>query len=810
MNTLLRDFRLGLRGLRRQPLFTAAAVLVLALGIGANTALFSLIDAVLLRALSFPHSDQLVVLLDRENNRVLAAACLPDYLDWRSSQRSLTDISLVRSDRFNLSARGQVPEQVIGATITGNYFDVLGVHPALGRNFTDQEDVPGGPAAVLLGDALWRRRFGADPAAVGREILLDDVPRQIIGVLPPSVDFPRNAEVFVPLAGLRQEKSYLDRGNHFGFVPVGRLKPGMTLERASQDFKNISLELERRYPATDTDHRLELRPLLEYTVGDYRRSLYVLLGAVGCVLLIACANVANLQLARATARRKELAVRAALGASRARLVGQLLTESVLLGLLGGVAGVLLAFWALDAVIALSPADAPRFRDAHLNLPSLGFAAAVALGAGLLAGVWPAWRITGNSAMAAALHEENMRGGSGSSGPARALLVVAQVALAVVLLAGAGLLVRSFWVARYEPLGFRPEGVLTANLSLPNSRYDSAEKRAAFFAALLDQVRALPGVSAAALGDTVPFSGGQSDGGFHITGTPPNPVGKDPESKMGAVSPGYFAAMGIPLLRGRDFGPQDALKQPASILIDDFFARRYFPGQNPVGQHIDSGEDGQPPRTIIGVVPHVRMAAPGEQSIMENMVQMYFCTAQMPSSAMSLVARSSAGKPMDLIGSVRHTVQSLDPDLPLSQVRTLEETVSDDFVAQRSTATLLGTFAGVALLLASIGLYGVMALSVTQRTRELGIRMALGSPRAAVLRLVMGQGATLVGVGLAVGLAAALVTGRLLSSALYNVSGADPLTLVTVSLVLGTAALLACLFPARRAARIDPMAALRNE
>ncbi len=812
MNTLLQDLRLGLRTLLRQPLFTGAAVLVLALGIGANTALFSLIDAVLLRALPYPHADQLVVLLAREEHRLMASACLPDYQDWCANQQSLTDVALMNAAQFNFSTRGQAPERLAGATITGNYFGVLGVQPTLGRNFTSEEDMPGGPAVALLSDALWRSHFAADPYVVGREIILDDVPREIVGVLPPSVEFPRDAEVFVPLAGLRADKLYLDRNNHFGFVPVGRLKPGVSLASAGQEFKRLSLELANRYPISNAGRLLEVHPLLEYRVGDYRQTLYVLLGAVGCVLLVACANVASLQLARAIARRRELAVRAALGASRWRLVRQLLTESVLLGLLGGGAGLLLAFWGLDAVVALSPAYAPRFHDAHLNLPTLGFAALVALGAGLLAGVWPAWRITGNATMAAALHEENVRGGSGGASQAwaRAGLVVTQIALAVVLLAGAGLLLRSFWIAYHEPLGFQPEGLLTADVSLPRVRYDSDAKQAAFFADLLGRVQALPGVTSAAITDSRPFGGGWSDGSFHVTNAPPNPPGKDPSAQQSGVSAGYFEAMKMPLLRGRGFNAADTPAGQAVLVIDDTFARRYFPDQNPVGQHLDGASDGSDPRTIIGVVPHVRIAAPGEQRGAEDLVQMYFCAAQMPSSSETLIVRSATGRPADLIALVHAVVQAIDPSLPLSRVSTMEENVAADFAAQRSTATLLGTFAGVALLLASIGLYGAMALSVGQRTRELGIRMALGSSRAAVLRLVMWQGALLVGVGLAVGLASALVSGRLLSSVLYGVSGADPLTLSTVSLVLGVAALLACLLPAQRAARIDPMVALRDE
>ena len=814
MHTLWQDIRYGFRSLLHQPLFTGAAILVLALGIGANTALFSLIDAVLLRPLAYPQADRLMVLLETDGDRVTGSASLLNYLDWRAAQRSFTDLGMERRDSFNLLAPAQAPEHISGGTVTANYLDILGAHPTLGRNFTAAEDTPGGPAAVLVSDALWRRRFGADPGIIAKRLIVDGVSREVVGVLPPTLNFPRNADILVPLGDLRADKFYLDRGNHAGFRTVGRLKPGVTPARAFQDMENISLELQRRYPDNNTGHRVLVRSLLTVIVGGYQRSLAVLLGAVACVLVIACANVANLQLARATARRKELAVRAALGANRTRLVRQLLTESALLGLLGGAGGVLLAMWALDAMIALSPADAPRFHEAHLDLAALAFAAAVAVGAGLIAGGWPAWRITGNEAMAAALHEGSARGGSEGAGQGRvrAVLVVAQVALAVVLLALAGLMFRSFWRARNEPLGFQPDHLLTAWFSLPKARYDSGDKLAVFFTQVTERLRTMPGVTAVATASTAPFSGDEWDGGFHVTGTPPTRPGQDPEAVMNSVSPGYFQTMRMPLLQGRDFGAQEGRNQPRSIIIDDSLARRYFPGQNPVGMHIDedAGDGDKTPTTIVGVVPHVRTAAPDGQSTTTNMVQMYFCATQLPEPEESLLVRTASGDPLRLVDEVRRALRTLDPELPLSQVRTMEEGVAADFVSQRSTVVLLGTFAGVALLLASIGLYGVMALSVTQRTKELGIRLALGSPRAAVLRLVMRQGAILVGIGLGVGLVAALISGRLLASVLYGVSGADPATLGAVALVLAVAALVACFLPAQRASRVDPMVALRNE
>ncbi len=814
MSELFQNIRYTLRLLRKSPGYTLVVVLVLAVGIGANTALFSVVNSVLLHPLPYPQADRLTVLLERDHDRVTGAASLPNYLDWRAGQHSFTDLALVRGDQFNCSAPGQTAARVAGATITANYLDVLGVRPTLGRNLTEAEDIPGGPAAVLISDALWRQRFGANPAVLGARMVLDGVPREIVGVLPPTVEYPYRAGVFVPLGNLRADKEYTNRGNHEGFKTLGRLRPGVTLAQARDDLNAIAAELERRYPDSNTGWRLEVRSLLDYKVGGYRRDLLLLLGAVGCVLLIACTNVANLQLARATTRRRELVVRAALGAGRRRLVRQTLTESAVLGALGGLAGLLVATWVLDAILALGPAGEPRFQAARLDGAALAFASVLALGSGLLAGVWPAWRITGNAAMASALRENSARGASGEAGQGRfrAGLVVVQIALAVVLLTGSGLLLRSFWRARHEPLGFRPEGLLTAWFSLPLARYDSPEKQAAFLARLVEGVRAVPGVSAAAVSATAPFSGDESDGSFHVTGTPPDAPGQEQYALYNCTSPGYFQTMGMPLLRGSDFAAQDGLGRAMKVVIDDALARRYFPGQDPVGRHLDKdfGSGDGTVMTVIGVVPHVHTEAPGGDPEMTNMVQMYFCAAQVPRPEMSLLVRAAAGDPADLIEPVRRVAASLDPELPLSQVRTMDEGVAADFASQRSTAVLLGGLASVALLLASTGLYGVMALSVTQRTRELGIRLALGAPRARVLRLVLRQGAVLTGIGVSGGLVAALFAGRLLASALYGVTPTDPATLLVVPGVLALAALLACWLPAYRATRVDPMVALREE
>ena len=616
------------------------------------------------------------------------------------------------------------------------------------------------------------------------------------------------------MGDFRKDPSLLNRGNHQSFSGLGRLKPGVTMAQASQELDNISMELARRYPSTNAGRRVNTKDMLVFSVGEYRQSLYLLLGAVGCVLLIACANGANLQLARASGRTKELAVRAALGAGRGRLMRQTLTESVVLGLLGGGVALLLSLWAMDAITALSPRTAQRFQETHLDFTALAFTAAIALGTGLLVGIWPAWRVSRTAAMATALHEGSARGGTGGAAQqrTRAGLVVAQVALAMVLLTCAALTLKSFWRLQNLPLGFRPDGLLMMSISLPEANYPP-EKISPFYTGLLERVRALPGVVSASLGGNVPFDGSEWSSDFHLTGTPPYPPGQEPEGEGNVVTPDYFKTMGIPLLRGRDFGAQDVFGQPRAVIIDEAFARKYFPGQDPIGKHIDDNhtrDENPPPMTVVGVVGTTRHDAPGTDQATENLVQMTYCVSQSNENDATIMVRVASGDPLRLAESVRQAVLTLDPSLPVADITTMENNIAASLAPQRLTMVLLGTFAVLALVLASIGLYGVMALSVTQRTRELGIRLALGAQRSAVMGLVMRQGAMLVGIGLVIGLAGALASGRLLAGFLYNAGGSDAPTLGLVGIVLAGAALLACWLPARRATRVDPMVALRND
>ena len=545
--------------------------------------------------------------------------------------------------------------------------------------------------------------------------------------------------------------------------------------------------------------------------APYQFSLYVLASMVVLVLLIACVNVANLQLARASARQHELSIRAALGAARTRLVSQLLTESVVLGLLAGTAGALLAFWLLAGIVAFSPTDALRFHEARFNSVSLGVALFISLGSGLLVGSWPAWRITSHSALASALQADNARGNSGGVGQRRfrSLLVVAQIAMAVMLLSGVGLLLRSLLQAQSAPLGFQSSGVLTASIDLPELRYEGDQKAALFFAELLEQVRGLPGVTNAATSFASPFNHQEMIAALHVTGTPPAQAGKTPTVLRNIVSPDFFAVLRMPILRGQSFRTLSASEQARAVLIDEQAVQQFFPGQDPLGQRIDNDADG-PPFTVVGVVPHIANDSPDVHSPVERMGQIYFCSTSRPTHFAKLLLRVPTGDPMALVEPLRRLVATLDPELPVAAAATMDQKVAASHVAQHWLVTLLVAFAVAALLLASIGLYGTMALSVGQRTRELGIRMALGASRTNVLRLVLGEGAILTSTGVAAGLLGALIVGRLLAQMLYAVQAGDVLTLSLVTATMTATALVACVLPARRAILVDPIVALRHE
>jgi putative ABC transport system permease protein len=818
---MLEDLRFALRQLVKNPSVTIVAIFALALGIGANTAIFSVINAVLLRPLPYPDADKLIVLRERSHTFERGAVGYMNWLDWHAGQRSFTDIALVRRESVNFSLGSGVgsPERLRGVRASSGFLSVLGLKAKIGRDLSAADDITGAPNVALISENLWRNRFAGSPSALGRRLLIDGLEREIVGVFPAELQFGRNPDVLLPLSEIANEPWMRSRDNHQGFWALGRLKPGVTISQAMTDLNAIAIDLEKKYPQTNTGRRVTMRPLFETTVGDYRASLNLLLAAVLCVLLIACANVANLQLSRALARGREIAVRAALGASRWVIARQLLVESTLLALIGAAAGVLLTVWCMDAILALTPSKLPRFQEARIDFHVLAFTTFAALLAGVLVGVWPAWRISNNESISLALHEAGGR--SASDGPGshrmRSGLVITQVALAIVLLAGAGLTLKSFWHAQNAPLGFDPHGVVNFEIALPDAKYKKDAQKDAFWTRLLERVKNIPGVEAAAISANSPFDDNEWDSGFHVTGTPAIPPGQEPSAEVSPVSLDYFRVMGMPILRGRNFGPQDTPGEKGhsrSIIIDETFAAKYFAGKDPIGLHIDDNETSdktQPPMTIIGVVPRTRNEAPGEFNTESlHLVEEYLLASQDPQSANNLHIRTSLREIGPIVAAVKRELQSLDPDQPIGQITTMDQAVASSLATRRLTMVLLAAFAVLALVLASVGLYGVMALTVTQRTRELGIRMALGAERTNIFKLVLGQGMTLMVIGIGIGLVGAIAASRALMSLLYNVGAFDAGAVAMAVLSLVIVALIACCMPARRATRVDPIVALRAE
>src|SRR5215475_2090203 len=648
---MLKDFRFALRQLVKQPGFAFISILVLALGIGANTAIFSVVNAVLLRPLPYPHSEQLILLRERllgPSGFESGSVSYMNYLDWRAQQKSFTDLALARTEGVSLSGSDGTspPEAARAGRITANYLSILKMPPLIGRDFVESDDIPGAAKVALISERVWRKRFGALPTAIGQRLNVDGVPREIVGVVSERVRFPRSCDVFLPLADLRADHDFLSRGNHEAFSCLGRLKSGVTLKGAIAQLDTIAADLSRRYPDSNTGRQVSAKLLLEYSVGQYRYLLSVLLAAVACVLLIACANVANLQLARGIARRKELAVRAALGASRWDLARQVLVESGVVALLGGICAVLIAVWSLDAIRSLVPPNVPRFQETNIDGLVLATTTIISVLAGLLVGTWPALRVSNTASMAAELHEEAARGSSGAQRQrARAILVVAQVALAVLLLAAAGLTLKSFWRSQQVPLGFNPHGVLMMSIALPASRYESPEKIVRFYDQLVEKVKQLPGVTAASVCSNEPFDHHDWTSSFHITGAPPDPPGNEPISEMAIVSPDYFRALGMSILRGRNFGTEDVKSRPETVVIDDFAAQKFFPGTDPIGKQIDDpvtiGDSNQKavPVTIIGIVPHTRNDAPDENAEARKLPMMYFSASQFANGEQNLIVRA---------------------------------------------------------------------------------------------------------------------------------------------------------------------------
>jgi putative ABC transport system permease protein len=797
------DLRFALRSLARTPGFTAVCVVTLALGLGANAGVFSFLHTLLLRPLPLPAVHELAYFGEHSRQVPNMSVAYPNFLDWRERQRAFTALGAFRSQSFTYVGPAET-ERLNGALFTHDTWTALGVRPRLGRAFGPADDKPGAARTAVISAAFWQRAFGGKPDVLGQKLTLSGDLYEIIGVMPADFRFPTNSpEVWVPF-GLAADQN-MNRGNHPGLYCVGRLKPGVTFDAARADLVAIAKQLEQEHPQTNTGNSISLQPLVERAVGQQRRAVWISFAAACGVLLIACANVANLLLARAAARAREFAVRAAVGASRLRLVRLVLAESLLLGLAGTALGLLVGYATMQGIKTLIPAGSPFITETTLNGGVFAFTVVVGVGVTLLFGLVPALtasRVDLNSALAA-----GSRGGSGHADARwRSVLVSGEFALTVVLLFVSGLMLRTTWNLYRADTGLRTERVLSFGYALPGRDWADAAKRTQLLDRALARLRALPGVTHAALTNPLPLSGGGNQTSFLPEGMAEPGPGKRPSTENNAASRDYFAALGIPLLRGRTFTDEEKLDEPRVCLIDTKFADTHFAGVDPLGRRVMFG-GGQNPTwlTVVGVVGHVRNYGIGQ----DTRVQLYSPYRQVPPGNVSFVLRTTL-EPTALAADVRRVMRELEPTLPVFAVRTMDEIFDGTITNQRIMLVLLSAFAALALLLAAIGLYGVLSYIVGRRTREVGIRMALGATPGSVRRLVLGQGLRLAAAGLLVGLVVCLAVARLLETVLYGVGAYDPLSLGAVTLLLVAIGLLASWLPGHRAARVHPMAALRAE
>jgi len=825
MMTLWQDIRYGMRMLWKNRAISAIVILALALGIGANSAIFSVVNTVLLRPLPYAESDRLVFLNEKSPVLDEMSISYPNFLDWREHNQSFERIGVYNRGSYNLTGTGDA-ERIITTQMSADMFSVLRVNALHGRVFTNQEDKPGGTPVVVLSYALWQRRFGGQMSILNQPITLNGKSYVVIGVMPDNFDGPSpsstRSDMWVPVGQLSDQASWKSRGNHPGLYAIARLKPGVSMQQADADLNNIAANLEKQYPGSNAGNRVRFRSLLEIYVSDIRRALWVIFAAVGFVLLIACANIANLLLARATARRKEMAIRTAVGASRWRLMRQLLTESILLSLIGGGVGLLLARAGIDLILYVSPTAIPRSREIGLDWTVLGFTIAVSFITGILFGLIPALQ-----AGEVDVHETLKETGRGMSGRhwLRSSLVVVQMATTLVLLIGAGLMIRSFYLLQKVNPGFSYEHLTSFSVSLPQRKYATEEAQESFYDRLLENLHALPGVESAAAASGLPLGNNGWQTGFTIDGQPPPPRDQTPLMEACLVTPEYFRAMNIPVLRGRVFNEHDDRsslngrdlsklseneRQIAAlnkIVIDDEFARRYWPNEDPIGKRINLGDDKSPQKLeVIGVVGRVKMESLNQNS---DRVQGYFPFAQVPNGGMTVIVKGTTD-PNQFGASVRAAVKEIDPDQPIYNPRTMDQIRGESVAPERLNLTLLSLFAGLALVLAIVGIYGVMSYSVTQRTHEIGIRMAIGARPRDVFAMILGHGMKLTVLGIVIGLAAAFGLTRLMETMLFGVAPTDLTTFTAISVLLVTVALLACYLPGRRATKVEPTISLRYE
>jgi putative ABC transport system permease protein len=810
MGVLMQDLRFAVRQMAKKPGFTAVVVLTMALGIGANAAIFSVLDAVLLRPLPYSNPEGLIKVWTRftgigaPNDQNWVSA--PEFRDLQQLNRSFSDLAAIGSGSINLGVKGS-PQRVVGASVTPNLFSMLGERPLLGRTFLAEEAQPGRDHEVVLSYGLWRRVFGGNPNVVGSTIDIDGVPMSVVGVMPEGFAYPDEAEIWGPLAFSPDDLSENSRGSH-GLEVLGRIRPGLTLAQVQSDMDRVGktmIEQHGSYPYQKYGFGIILHPLLEETVGDVKPSLIVLMAAVGLVLLIACANIANLLLVRSTERQQEMETRMALGASGARLVRQLLTESVVLAFAGGLVGLAVTPWILQGLIAIAAKSLPRAVHTAIDSRALFLTAAISLATGILFGLAPALQ-------AGRKHQfDGLKGGRSTEGKRpkrlRSALVICETAFSLLLIAGAGLLLRSFAeILKVDP-GFRPDGVLTLRVALPDAVYSKPEQVRGFYSELLDRVQKLPGVRAAGAVSALPLSGQGSSGTTTIDSQAVPLEETTPEADLRVVTPDYFKAMGISIVRGRFFDARDSDTAAPVAMVDESLAQTYWPNQDPIGKRLHMGDrqSKAPWDTVIGVVRHVHNRTLEARS----RVEVYWPQNQRPSGAMTL-AVLTAGNPLNLVPTIQREVSSIDPDLPVYRVSTMTEVMGDSLERRRLALILLAVFAGLALLLASVGIYGVTSYGVAQRHVEIGLRMALGADRGQVLSMLLRSGLTTIAIGLGLGLVLALFLTRLMSGLLFSVRASDPLTLGGAAVLLMAAALLAIFVPARRATKVNPMVALRYE
>jgi predicted permease len=821
---MMTDLRYGLRQLIKHPGFTLIAVLTLALGIGANTAIFSVVNAVLLKPLPFPAPEELVAvggidLTETGSAPKLSSMCYPDFFDFRDQNRSFTGMAVYRYLNLAL-ADEQETQSVRGLKVSGEFFDVLGRKPIMGRGFARADEQPGGGAGglkVVLSYGFWQAHFDRAPEVIGRVLKLNGRSYTVIGIMPQGFQYPIQTDSIEMYITHAEDASSPDgstpytqqRGSHSLFG-IGRIKPGVSLAQANAELRTIAAGLEKKYPETNTHWGAGLQPLRDELVGDVRTALYVLFGAVVCLLLIANANVANLMLARASVRGKEIALRSALGASRMRIIRQLLTESVLLAGLGGGLGLLVAKWGTDALIAAVPQNIPRISTIQMDGVVLTFTLLLSLATGIVFGLVPAWQASQvdlNTAL-----KSGARGAGGTEGKHRVrnALVMTEVALALILLICASLLIQSFARLGRVDTGMRTDHLFTASIGLPEAAYPKPENIIAFFDQLMPRLRAIPGVESATVVWPLPLSGSNNISSFDIE-EHPAPEGQQPDSPMRIVGSDYFKTMGIPIREGRGFEETDQFKSQPVVIVNEQFVQKFFPGQKSVvGKHIKPswsiGDEKALMRTIVGVVGNIKHRTLD----MEFTPEVYLSIAQIPMESVSIVARTSVSNPAGITSAVRSELAAVDRNIPLVRVRVFDEYLVRALARPRFNAMLLSIFAGTALLLTAIGIYGVMAYSVAQRTSEIGIRIALGAGKSSIFRLIVGQAMALVGISLIVGLAGAFAATRLLNSLLFGVGASDPVTFVAIVLLVSAVAFVAAWLPARRATRVDPIVALRAE